>query len=92
MHHAGLGYAPNSDAIAALPWVDQLCPLMRHQYAVVRKSPAWAWYALDATVRDSPDSYLAYFRGYQRPNRYWDGTGRPALLAHPLRVQPMHRG
>ncbi len=32
-------------AIEALPWVDQLCPLMRHQYAVLRKSPAWAWYA-----------------------------------------------
>ncbi len=73
MQHAGSGHAPNSDAIAALPWVDQLCPLMRHQYAVLRKSPAWAWYALDAMIRDSPDSHLAYFRGYQRPNRYWDG-------------------
>ena len=57
------------EAIRALCWVDQLCPLMRHQYAVLRKSPAWAWYALDAMIRDSPDSYLAYFRGYQRPNR-----------------------
>ena len=61
------------EAIRSLSWVDQLCPLMRHQYAVLRKSPAWAWYALDAMIRDSPDSYLAYFRGYQRPNRYWDG-------------------
>ena len=61
------------EAIAALPWVDQLCPLMRHQYAVLRKSPTSAWYALDAMIRDSPDSYLAYFRGYRRPNRYWDG-------------------
>jgi hypothetical protein len=61
------------DAIAALPWVDQLCPFMRHQYAVRRRSPPWAWDALDAMIRDSPDSYLAYFRGYRRPNRYWDG-------------------
>ena len=61
------------DAFAALPWVDQLCPLMPHQYAVLPKSPASAWYALDAMIRDSPESYLAYFRGYQRPNRYWDG-------------------
>jgi hypothetical protein len=63
-----------AEAIAALPWVDQLCPLMRHQYAVLGKSPSWAWYALDATIRDSPDSYLAYFRGYQRPESYWDGS------------------
>ena len=61
------------EAIAALPWVDQLCPFMRHQYAVRRRSPLQAWDALDAMIRDSPDSYLAYFRGYQRPNRYWDG-------------------
>lgn len=31
------------------------------------------WDELDVMIRDSPDSYLAYFRGYQRPNRYWDG-------------------
>ena len=66
-------YADILNAIAALPWVDQLCPLMRHQYAVRRRSPLSAWEALDAMIRDSPDSYLAYFRGYQRPNRYWDG-------------------
>ena len=70
------GVAAHTDileAIRVLSWVDQLCPLMRHQYAVLRKSPAWAWYALDVMIRDSPNSYLAYFRGYQRPNRYWDG-------------------
>lgn len=61
------------DAVAALPWVDQLCPLMPHQYAVLRRSPEWAWFALDAMVRSSPESYLAYFRGYQSPNRYWEG-------------------
>ena len=61
------------DAIRVLPWVGQLCPLMPHQYAVLRKSPLWGWCGLDAMIRDSPDSYIAYFRGYQRPNRYWDG-------------------
>lgn len=60
-------------AINALPWVGQLCPLMRHQYATLDRSPAWAWYALDAMIRQSRYSYLAYFRGYQRPTRYWDG-------------------
>ena len=61
------------DAISALPWVDQLYPLMPHQYAVLRGSPAPAWNALEAMISNSPDSYLAYFRGYQRPSRYWDG-------------------
>lgn len=59
------------EAIDALPWVNQLCPLMPHQYAVLRKSPESAWFALDAMIRQSPDSYHAYFRGYQTPNRYW---------------------
>jgi hypothetical protein len=61
------------EAIDALPWVDQLCPLMPHQYAVLRKSPESAWFALDAMIRSSPDSFLAYFRGYEHPNRYWQG-------------------
>ena len=60
------------EAIGALPWVTQLCPLMPHQYAVLRKSPEWAWLALDATIRQCPDSYRAYFRGYRTPNRYWE--------------------
>jgi hypothetical protein len=60
------------EAIRVLPWVHQLCPLMPHQYAVLRKSPGWAWFALDAMIRLSSDSYLAYFRGYAHPNRYWD--------------------
>lgn len=61
------------EAIDALPWVNQLCPLMPHQYAVLRKSPEWAWFALDAMIRQSPESYRAYFRGYRTPNLYWDG-------------------
>ena len=61
------------DAIAALRWVDQLCPFMPHQYSVLRTSPEWAWFTLDATIRHSPDSYRAYFRGYTTPNLYWEG-------------------
>lgn len=60
------------DAIDALPWVQQLCPFMRHEYAITNKSPAWAWYALEAMIRLHPDSYRAYFRGYPYPNRYWE--------------------
>jgi hypothetical protein len=60
------------EAIAALPWVSQLCPSMPHQYAVLFTSPDWAWYVLDAMVgKHNPDSYQAYFRGYPTPNRYW---------------------
>lgn len=61
------------DAIDALPWVQQLCPFMRHEYAITSKSPPWAWYALEAMIRLHPDSYKAYFRGYPYPNRYWEG-------------------
>lgn len=61
------------EVIDLLPWVDQLCQFMPHQYAVLRKSPEWAWYALDAAIRESPDSYRAYFRGYRSPNLYWHG-------------------
>ena len=60
------------EAIQALPWVSQLCPLMPHQYAVLRQSPDWAWFALEAMIRLSLDSYRAFFRGYQSPNRYWE--------------------
>lgn len=59
-------------AIGQLPWVDQLCPLMPHQYAVLFKSSDLAWRVLDALVRSNPDSYRAYFRGYPRPNLYWE--------------------
>lgn len=58
-------------AVDALPWVHQLCPLMPHDYAVLFRSPEWAWAALEAMVKWSPDSYKAYFRGYPTPNRYW---------------------
>ena len=60
------------EAIAALPWVDQLCPFMPHQYAIVSKSPAWAWHALAAIIRFTPQRYRAYFRGYPSANWYWD--------------------
>jgi hypothetical protein len=59
------------EAIDALPWVRQLCPLMPHEYVVLFKSPDWAWFALDAMVRGGPNSYRAHFRGYPSPNRYW---------------------
>ncbi len=61
------------DAIAALPWVRPLCPVMPHEYAVVSKSPGWAWNVLNSMVKSSnAETYRAYFRGYPNPNRYWE--------------------
>jgi len=60
------------DAISALPWVDQLCPFMPHQYAINGRSPEWAWYALESMIRLNPESYRAFFRGYPSANKYWD--------------------
>jgi len=59
-------------AIAALPWVRQLCPLMSHEYAAMYKSDRTA-FDVAATMVSSrnPGTYLAYFRGYRTPNRYW---------------------
>lgn len=62
-----------AEAIALLPWVSQLCPLMPHDYAASFKSPEWAWRVVDAmTSARNPETYRAYFRGYPRANRYWD--------------------
>ena len=61
------------EAIQALPWTAQLCPLMRHEYTIWRKGPEWAWNVLSAMLlARNPDSFGAYFRGYQSANRYWD--------------------
>jgi hypothetical protein len=60
-------------AIAALPWVSQLCPVMPHQYVVFSKSDPVAYSVLEAMVGSgNRESYRAYFRGYQSPNRCWE--------------------
>lgn len=61
------------EAIAALPWVAQLCPLMPHQYAHRSKADPLAYGVVEHMLKAiNPDTYRAYFRGYQSPNRYWD--------------------
>jgi hypothetical protein len=61
------------DAIRALPWTAQLCPLMRHEYSIWKQGPEWAWNVLSSMLlAQNPDSFRAYFRGYQSANRYWD--------------------
>ena len=89
-----------AEAIDALPWVSQTCPSMPHQYAVLFKSPDWAWFVLDAMVRaGNPASYRAYFRGYQSANRYWEApdglrywrTGIMLNRCEPDSVEPLRR-
>ena len=61
------------EAIAGLPWVDQLCPLMPHQYAHLSKSDPLTYRVVEHMLKAAnPDTYRAYFRGYKSPNRYWD--------------------
>jgi len=61
------------DAIRALPWRPQLCPLMRHEYSIWGQGPEWAWNVLSTMLlARNPASFRAYFRGYPSANRYWD--------------------
>ena len=60
------------DAVAALKWTRMWCPSMPHEYAILSEATAAPWFAIEAMVRLSPAGFRAYFRGYQRPNRYWD--------------------
>jgi len=87
------------EAIAALPWVRQLCPLMPHEYAAMYKSDRTA-FDVAATMVSSrnPDSYLAYFRGYPTPNRYWEAPDglrywrtRELNRCEPDSVEPLRR-
>lgn len=64
-----------TDAMARLAWQPMLCPTMPHEYVVS------TWSSLDRSAfdailemtRHSPDAVPAYWRGYQRPTRYWHG-------------------
>jgi hypothetical protein len=61
------------DAIEALTWTPKLCPLMRHEYAIWDPNLEWAWNIISSMLlARNPDSFRAYFRGYQSANRYWD--------------------
>ncbi len=61
------------ESVERLPWVDQLCPLMPHQYAHLNRSDPLAYRVVEHMLKAAnPDTYRAYFRGYRSPNRYWD--------------------
>lgn len=63
------------EAIAATRWVTAVKYPPPHQYAVLGRTPMLAWDVIATVIRHHPASYLAYFRGYQRPNRYLDLPG-----------------
>jgi len=53
---------------------------MRHEYSIWGQGPAWAWNVLSSMLLASnPDSFRAYFRGYQSANRYWDAPAPDGL-------------
>jgi hypothetical protein len=62
------------EAIEALPWRSALpadgMPL--HQYVILGQCPPDAWDVLAAAIREHPESYDAYFRGYPWPMHYWE--------------------
>jgi hypothetical protein len=61
------------EAIARLPWVKQLCPLMPHEYAHQKKADLLTYAVVEHMLKAAnPETYRAYFRGYLAPNRYWD--------------------
>jgi hypothetical protein len=64
------------EAIAEIRWVAAFKYPPAHSYAVRGRGPDAPWQVLSIFVRHSVDSYLAYFRGYQRPNRYVNLDGR----------------
>lgn len=88
------------ESIMSLTWVPQLCTLMPHDYAHKLKSDPHAYAVVERMLKASnPDSYRAYFRGYQSPNRYWDAPdGRRYWLTMmminrclPDSVEPLRR-
>ena len=88
------------EAIEALQWVHQLCPLMPHDYVHKRQSDPRAYAVVERVLTASnPETYRAYFRGYRTPMRYWEAPdGRRYWLTRlminrcwPYSVEPLRR-
>jgi len=61
------------EAIDNLPWVDQTCPGMPHQYAHLRRSDRVDYGVVDTMLTaKNHETYRAYFRGLPTPLRYWE--------------------
>ena len=60
------------EAAERIPWITAKQYPPPHQYAILERTPRPHWHVLNCAIQKHPDSYLAYFRGYQRPMRYWE--------------------
>ena len=64
------------EVVLNIPWVKAVKYPPAHEYVVEARCPDELWAIISVFVRDNAASYLAYFRGYQTPNRYLDFDGR----------------
>ena len=81
------------DAITALEWREQLCPLMRHEYTRWGQGPEWAWNVIsEMLLVRSGRSFAAYFRGYTERKSLLGCPRWPALLARQPRDRPRPAG
>jgi hypothetical protein len=69
-----------ADVVQRIPWVSSKVypePSMPpHAYVIRERCPAELWEVLAIAILHHPASYLAYFRGYQHPNRYLELPNR----------------
>ena len=64
------------EAAERIPWVTARQYPPPHQYVILNRCPKIDWEVLNCAISKHPDSYQAYFRGYQKPMRYWEFEGR----------------
>jgi hypothetical protein len=64
------------EAVELIPWVTATLYPPPHQYVIFRRCPRIAWDVVATTIAKHPTSYLAFFRGYLKPNRYFEFEGR----------------
>src|SRR5436853_3092836 len=63
-----------ADVVQRIPWVaSKVYPeptMPPHAYVMRERCPSELWEMLAFAIGTHPASYLAYFHGYQHPNRY----------------------
>ena len=73
-------------------WEDYPPYMPPHEYVVLGKCDYADWDMLHFACRKHPASYLAYFRGYQSPMRYWEpGDGYRYWPTSPRGVLMLNR-
>jgi hypothetical protein len=84
------------DAVRNIPWVKAVKYPPPHQYVVFERCHVTDWEVVNTAILQHPDSYLGWFRGYQKPNRYWDFEGhrywRTSSYDHGTTTHMLNRG